>query len=407
MSYALADVDLSQPLPAVALGPDQTGIGLVVRWQGELIGFAMLPRAAGAGLAPPELEQIARERFAEAVLKVQTEQALQARWAAPPAGEGPSLTIAICTKDRAARLDRLLGSLQALPPSPFPTVEILVVDNAPSDDATRRVVAARAGVRYLTEPKAGLDFARNAALQNASGDWLAFLDDDVVVDRNYLQGLHRAWGSCPDAGGMTGLVLPYRLDSEAQIRFEAGGGFGRGFRRTRFHRERWGNRLHPVGAGILGAGCNMGFDRKLLLDIGGFDEALDTGAPLPGGGDLDIFYRVLRTGRPIVYEPTYAVFHEHRETLAQLKRQYWTWGLGFMAFLTKSRRTDRDLSARHLAMVWWWLGDRLAAVARSGVRGRRIECGFAWAELSGGVQGWFGEYDRSAARSAAIRELRQ
>jgi hypothetical protein len=34
--------------------------------------------------------------------------------------------------------------------------------------------------------------------------------------------------------------------------------------------------------------------RDLLLEIGGFDEALDTGKPLPGGGDLDIFYRVIR-----------------------------------------------------------------------------------------------------------------
>jgi GT2 family glycosyltransferase len=286
----------------------------------------------------------------------------------------------------------------------FESVEILVVDNAPSDDATRRAVEGFPGVRYVLEPRAGLDFARNAALQAATGDYLAFLDDDVVVDRGYLQALSAAVRARPEAGGFTGLVLPFRLDTEAQVRFESRGGFGRGFQRTEFRADRFGNRLHPVGAGILGAGCNMCFDRRLLLELGGFDEALDTGAPLPGGGDLDIFYRVLRSGRPMVYEPAYAVFHEHRETLEQLKRQYWTWGLGFMAFLDKCRRTDPALHDRQAAIVWWWALDRLAAVARAGLRGRRTELGFAWAEFIGGLQGLAGEYDRSVRRSQAIRE---
>jgi len=278
------------------------------------------------------------------------------------------------------------------------------VDNAPSVDATRREAERWPWVRYVLEPKAGLDFARNAALQAAAGDLIAYLDDDVVVDRGWLDGLYAAWRRAPDAGGYTGLVLPYRLDTEAQAAFEARGGFGRGFEPVEFRRSRFGNTLHPVGAGILGAGCNMCFDRRLLLALGGFDEALDTGAPLPGGGDLDIFYRVLRSGRPVLYEPAYAVFHEHRETLPQLERQYWTWGLGFMAFLAKSRRTDPELAPRHAAMVWWWLCDRGAAIARAALRRRGRDLAFAWAELRGGVQGLFGEYDRSLRRSQVIRE---
>ena len=88
-------------------------------------------------------------------------------------------------------------------------------------------------------------------------------------------------------------------------------------------------------------GCNMAFRRDVLLEIGGFDEALDTGAPLPGGGDLDIFYRIIRAGYVLVYEPSYMVFHEHRESVSALRRQYYTWGLGLMAFVEKSYRNDR------------------------------------------------------------------
>jgi len=257
----------------------------------------MQARPAGSTLSPAELEALAGQRFALELLRLRAEQALAPRWrrAEPPAPV--SLTVAICTKDRAVRLRRLLASLDALRAgSRFAELEILVVDNASVDASTRDAVAAFPGMRYVHEPRTGLDFARNAALRAARGRLLAFLDDDVVVDPHWLDGLHTVWSECPDAGGFSGLVLPYRLDTHAQIAFEHFGGFGRGFARIHHSPVKQGNRLFPVGVGVVGAGCNMCFDRDLLLRLGGFDEALDTGAPLPGGGDLDIFYRVLDLG---------------------------------------------------------------------------------------------------------------
>lgn len=405
MGYRRVEVELSEPAPALPLTADEDGLGVVARWRDRLVGFAMVPRPAGQGFTADETQAFVSDRFAQGVLAARVEDELRARWPEPTPATRPSLSIAICTKDRSERLRRLLTSLVDLDGRDlFSELEIVVVDNAPSDSSTEDVVAEFPAVRYVREPKAGLDFARNAALHGARMQYLAFLDDDVVVDRGYLAGLFEAWRGCPDAGGFTGLVLPYRLETEAQVCFERGGGFGRGFTPTDFRADRFGNPLHPVGAGILGAGCNMCFDRELLLSLGGFDEALDTGAPLPGGGDLDIFYRVLRLGRTMVYAPAYAVYHEHRETLEQLTRQYWTWGLGFMAFLTKCRRTDPAMGRRQAALVWWWILDRGAAIARAALRGRGRELGFAWAELKGGVQGAFGEYDRSVARSRAIRE---
>jgi hypothetical protein len=79
----------------------------------------------------------------------------------------------------------------------------------------------------------------------------------------------------------------------------------------------------------------MVFRRELLRELGGFDEALDTGAPLPGGGDLDAFYRVLNAGRALVHEPRMLVFHQHRSEHAALRRQMWSWGLGLMAYVQK------------------------------------------------------------------------
>jgi len=150
----------------------------------------------------------------------------------------------------------------------------------------------------------------------------------------------------------------------------------------------------------------MAFDVALLRQLGGFDEALDTGAPLPGGGDLDIFYRVLRARRAIVYEPRYAVRHEHRETVAQLRRQYWSWGLGMMAFLVKSWRADPAYRQRQTALVRWWFLDQFKSLGMAVARRRSRDAWFRFAELVGGTQGLVGEYDRSQRRVAKIRAQR-
>jgi glycosyltransferase involved in cell wall biosynthesis len=406
MGYRLVEIELSKPLQAIEITPEQNGVGLVARWHDRLVGFAMVARPLGAPLSAEELRALADQHFATRVLVAKVEDELAA--GTGPDAELPSLSIAICTKDRAQRLSRLLDSFEAVRKnSPFGALEIVVVDNASVDSATRETVGRYAGVRYVFEPKAGLDFARNTALRAATGALITYLDDDVIVDRNWLAGLAKACRDNPTAGGFTGLVLPYRLDTEAQIYFERRGGFGRGLYRNEFRSTRFDNPLHPIGAGVLGAGCNMAFERNLLVSLGGFDEALDTGGPLPGGGDLDIFYRVLRSGRTMVYEPEFAVYHEHRETIPQLRRQYWSWGLGMMAFLAKSRRSDHELRPQHGAMVRWWFVDQAKALARAirDLRGRDVN--FSVAEIWGGMRGLAGEYDRSRSRVQTIREANQ
>lgn len=404
MPYKCVDIDLYQPLEDIVLSPQDNGIGLIARWQADLVGFAMISLAAGSTFVREQLSMLVNDCFAQRIMALQAAKELELRWSASPPPPLPSLSIAICTKDRAPRLARLLRSLAAVRrTAPFPDIRILVVDNAPSDDATLHAVRGVPDVDYVCEPRAGLNFARNTALRTATGDLIAYLDDDVVVDRNWLHGLAKAWRSAPQAGGFTGLVLPYRLDTEAQIRFERRGGFGRGFERKVFHASRFEDATHPASSGNLGAGCNMAFDRVLLCSLGGFDEALDTGAPLPGGGDLDIFYRVLRSGRTMIYEPHYAVYHEHRETIAQLRRQYWTWGLGFMAYITKCLRSDPALTERHRAIRSWWIRDRIDALFKAVRKLSLSEMRFAAAELCGGIIGMAGEYQRSCKRIAAIR----
>jgi len=405
MPYTIADIEVTQPLPTLSLCESDTGIALILRRKDKPIGFLMQALPGKSLITSEELSQWIVQKLGSKLLQESLREELVC-----PANQRPlpSLTVAICTKDRTDNLARCLESLLKLQtankPVGSPNFEILVVDNAPSDEQTQKLVASLPTVNYVREPKPGLDFARNRALTEATNEMLAFLDDDVVVDRNWLDGFIEAWAENPDAAAFTGLVLPYELATEAQILFEQNGGFRRGFEKIRYGQILPSNPLYPCGSGIFGAGCNMAFRREILLKLGGFDEALDTGAPLPGGGDLDIFYRVIRAGYPLVYEPQYLVFHQHRREKEKLRRQYWSWGLGFTAFVVKSYQSDPPQRPKLRRLVWWWLKYQLDRLKNS-LRGQYVlPPAMILAELWGGIVGIFGEYPRSLKRSDLIRK---
>jgi glycosyltransferase involved in cell wall biosynthesis len=394
----MIDIDLTSPLPK-SLPEGQSGFGVVLRYRGVIQAFVMgpfRPRETAAGLL---------NRFlvgsSEILLAASVRRELATASQLPPAR---TLTVAICTKDRPDLVKRCLDAVAAIRP---PWVEITVIDNASTTNATRDIVSAREEVHYFFENRPGLDFARNRALRETTSEWIAYIDDDVVVDRGYFDGLAAAWAEHPDAGAVTGLVLPLELETEAQIIFERNGGFGRGFTPRRYASALSENSLYPCGSGIFGAGCNMAFNLRALLALGGFDEALDTGAPLPGGGDLDIFYRTVRASWIFVYEPRMAVFHQHRRELPALRRQYWSWGLGFMAFVVKSYRADKDMQPQFRRLVRWWFQYQLWRLARAAAGRGTLPLRFVLAEIVGGIRGLFGEYDRSRRRLAthARRDL--
>jgi glycosyltransferase involved in cell wall biosynthesis len=324
----------------------------------------------------------------------------------------PLLTIAICTKDRPEGVKRLLRSLSdqwAALPEGSAGLEILLVDNAPSDERTRELAGQRSELRYVREARPGLNFARNRALREARGEILAFLDDDVIVDQNWSAGLANAWRENRDAAAFTGQVLPMELETEAQVVFEMRGGFRRGFDRVRYGPVLPGNRLYPGGAGIFGAGANMAFRTEILRRMGGFDEALDTGAAVPGGGDLDIFYRSIRAGYVLVYEPRFLVFHQHRREMKSLRLQYRrSWGLGFMCYISKCLKNDPERRVNLIRLIYWWFVNDLIGLMmhfKKKVQGRRhLPPSIFLGELWGGAVGLLGGYTRSLRRVEEIRK---
>lgn len=254
-----------------------------------------------------------------------------------PVGPAPRISVAICTRDRPEDLAVALASLQQQTLEPL---ELLVVDNGSRPGAREVVDRVASQARVLREERPGLDFARNRALAEARGDVIAFTDDDVEVDRGWLRALCDAFASHPEAGAVTGLVLPLELDTDAQWLFERNGGYARGLLPRvlpRDGRRMLGLRLPAVSEVLtVGNGCNMALRADALRALGGFDESLDTGPPLPGGGDLDVLYRLIRAGRAVVYEPRAIVRHRHRRSHAALSAQLTGYRRALAAFLVKT-----------------------------------------------------------------------
>lgn len=406
--YSQFEIEVTRPLDDLILAPGDSGAAILVRRKGVPIAFWL---HEANGLERINADELARKISAEAADRIVAAAILEELKPPGPRSPLPPMTIAICTKDRPEGVKRLLTSLRgqhsALPPGSA-GLDILLVDNAPSDELTRQLADSTPGIRYVREARPGLNFARNRALREARGELLAFLDDDVIVDQHWAAGLANAFADNPDAAAFTGQVLPMELETEAQIVFERRGGFRRGFERIRFGPVHPGNPLYPGGAGIFGAGANMAFRTQTLLSLGGFDEALDTGAAVPGGGDLDIFYRVIRAGHALVYEPCFMVFHQHRREMPALLQQYRrSWGLGFMCHVRKCMKTDPERRANLNRLLWWWVsyevGGYFANLKNKLRRRPYIPLAIFYGELWAGLIGYFGGYERSLRRIEQIR----
>lgn len=272
--------------------------------------------------------------------------AAHARWLA----EGPAITVVVCTRNRSADLRRALLSLNH---QSYQRFQVLVVDNAPSDHATADLVhglAANGGdhgvaVGYTVQPRPGLSWARNHALDVVDTPVVAWLDDDEVADRHWLMEIAAGFCLHPDVAAVSGTVVPAQLDTRSQLLFEEYGGHtkGRGFRGAVFQGRNPGGQsaVYPLPA--YGVGANMAFDVAALKAVGGFDVALGAGTATLGGEDTLVFSQLLLQNRVVVYRPSALTRHYHRPDYASLQRQMAGYGIGLTAYYTSLLRYDWTL----------------------------------------------------------------
>ncbi len=132
-----------------------------------------------------------------------------------PCGEptkvGRSVAVILCTVGREEQLGRCLRSLLAQRQT---ELEVVVVDNRPATGQVWRTVSpiaeADGRVRYVPEGREGLSVARNRGINETNAELVAFTDDDVVVDRCWLEWLVAPFAE-PEVMATCGMVLPLEL----------------------------------------------------------------------------------------------------------------------------------------------------------------------------------------------------
>lgn len=226
------------------------------------------------------------------------------------------LDVVICTYNRAKELDRVLDALAAQA-SPRPSDwSVLVVDNACTDETPEVVRAHQTrskffDLRRIVEPQQGLTYARLRGVRETSGEWIAFVDDDNVLEANWVMAILEAVQAHPSAGGIGGRVV---LDWETPPpRFLDGFGFC-------YAEQDYGVAATEVD-NLTGAGMAL---RRTALEACGWLErpllADRVGKRLVSGGDVEIAQRVRAAGYALWFTP-HAVLR-HRIPVSRTTRGY-------------------------------------------------------------------------------------
>lgn len=213
------------------------------------------------------------------------------------------ISVVVCTYNRAPTLRRMLESLFAQQERDRLALEVIVVDNNSTDD-TRQVAYSFSkypGFYYVLEGRQGLSFARNRGLAKATGGFVSFLDDDVIVDPLWLANLHKCLDET-NADAVGGKVdLHYQTPPPPWL--------GPLFRMHLAELDLAPTRMIGLdGSGY--SGCNVTFRKEALRRTGGFDEVLGrTGAQLTCYEDTVVLHRIETAGGKMVYDPKVRVEH--------------------------------------------------------------------------------------------------
>lgn len=224
----------------------------------------------------------------------------------------PSCTVVICTRDRPKLLDSCIAAVYRVG---YPGLEVLVVDNAPTSDETREV-ARRWGVRCVVEPVSGLSRARNRGARACGTQIVAFIDDDAIVEPEWLAALAQEFKD-PLVMAATGMVIPLKLDTEAERLCALAENSASNQRRVVDRQTPGWFELASFGG--LGNGGNMAFRRHAFDLWPGFDERLGRGTAAHSGEEHYAFLSLIGLGYRVVHTPKAVVRHPFPSTMRDLR----------------------------------------------------------------------------------------
>ncbi len=213
----------------------------------------------------------------------------------------PRVSVIVCTHNGSRTLPFCLRGLQELE---YPNYEVIVVDDGSTD--TSAEIAGTSGFRVISTENHGLATARNIGLRAATGEIVAYLDDDASPDAHWLHYLALGFQDGRYAGVGGPNLPPPDCGAIGACVADAPGG--------------------PTHVLISDReaehipGCNMAFRQEALADLGGFDPRFRV-----AGDDVDICWRLRAAGKKLGFSPAAFVWHQPRGSM----RAYWRQQRGY------------------------------------------------------------------------------
>ncbi len=218
-----------------------------------------------------------------------------------PRKRWPRFSVVVCSYNGAGTIRDTLDALAALD---YPDYEVIVVNDGSTDETPE--IAARYDVRLISTENQGLAVARNVGLRAASGEIVAYIDDDAYPDRDWLRYLALRFLEDDVCGAGGPNLLPPEDGDVAECVANAPGGPAHVL-------------LHDREAEHV-PGCNMAFRRDWLEAVGGFDPQFRV-----AGDDVDLCWAVQQRGGRIGFHAGALVWHHRRGSVLR----YWKQQLGY------------------------------------------------------------------------------
>jgi GT2 family glycosyltransferase len=241
-----------------------------------------------------------------------------------PATQPPAMTVAVCTYNGSLTLRECLEGVSALR---YPDYEVIVVSDGSTDDSAQ-IARSFDGVRVIETAQRGLSAARNTAMEAASAEIVAYIDDDAIPDPDWLTHLAVAFESDAYAAVGGPNVPPPGSGRVAQCVANAPGG--------------------PTHV-LIGdrdaehiPGCNMAIRKRALQELGGFDPRFRA-----AGDDVDACWRLLDAGGQIGFSPGAVVCHHRRRTVRGYLRQQRAYGKA--EAMLERKHPEKYSAAGHVA----------------------------------------------------------
>jgi GT2 family glycosyltransferase len=234
----------------------------------------------------------------------------------------PKVSVVVCSCNGAQTIAETLAALENLA---YPDYEIIVIDDGSTDHTS--TIASKHNVRLIRTANNGLSVARNQGLEAATGEIIAYIDDDAYPDPHWLTFLAAAFLRTEHAGvGGPNFAVPGD-GAVADCVANAPGG-----------------PVHVLLSDDIAEhipGCNMAFHREKLSAIGGFDRRFRV-----AGDDVDVCWRLQERGWTLGFVPSAVVWHHRRNSIrSYLKQQF---GYAKAEALLAEKWPDKYNSAGHV-----------------------------------------------------------